>query len=79
MGSSRTSDPGMICELCESLRSKGRHEQPHAKLERIGTQRVFRGGMFGGYNEQDYECADCGAAFTHSDDKNDFGWRLTNA
>ena len=65
-----------ICDKCIKQADKGRYADPHSDLLTIGERRVFRGGMTGGYEEQDYKCKACGAEFTHSNGKNDFGWML---
>jgi hypothetical protein len=65
-----------LCDLCEKQKALGRRADPHEHLEPLGAERVFRGGMTGGYEDQDYKCTRCGASFLHSNDKNDFGWML---
>ncbi len=68
-----------ICNLCEEQKSKGRHADPHKYLKTVGEQKEFRGSMTGGYEEQGYECTSCGANFTYSNDKNDYGWIFGNS
>lgn len=63
-----------ICHLCEEQAKKQRYAAPHENLRPRGEQRIFRGAMTGGYEEQDYICETCGAGFTYSNDKNDYGW-----
>ena len=65
-----------ICELCEEQTKKQRYTDPHEHLKPSGEQRTYRGAMTGGYEEQDYVCELCGAEFTYSNDKNNYGWIL---
>lgn len=65
-----------LCELCEEQAKKGRYTEPHTHLIKKNDQRLYRGAMTGGYEEQDYVCKICNAEFTYSNDKNDIGWIL---
>ena len=63
-----------ICKYCQEQKAKRRHDSAHQFLKQRGEQRTYRGGMFGGYEEQDYVCSKCDSRFIHSSDKNDCGW-----
>lgn len=65
-----------ICDLCKEQAKKQRYTDPHIFLQAVGEQRAFRGLPTGGFEEQDYICKRCGAKFTYSNDKNDYGWLL---
>lgn len=65
-----------ICSLCQEQSKKSHGGKPHQYLQKTGEARDFTGSRPGGFTEQDYQCLQCGAKFTHSYDKNDFGWTL---
>lgn len=67
-----------VCGLCNEQSKKQRYTDPHEYLKPSGDRRAIQGGMTGGYEEQDYICDKCGAEFTYSNDKNDYGWILHN-
>lgn len=66
-----------ICTLCEKQAKRSHSTKPHELLKQIDDKRVFgRGARQRGFEEQDHECMQCHAKFTHSTDKNAFGWTL---
>lgn len=65
-----------ICDECFKQFELGRYSKPHNNLEVFDEQKVVRGHIFGGYEEQKYRCLACEAIFLHSTDKNDDGWML---
>lgn len=65
-----------ICNLCTEQAKKSRSSKPHEYLQKIDEARVFRGARPGGFEEQDYQCLQCTAKFTHSNDKNNLAWTL---
>jgi hypothetical protein len=64
------------CSLCREQAKKSPGRKPHEYLQKIEEERVFSGSKPGGFTEQDYQCRQCAAKFTHSNDKNNFGWTL---
>jgi hypothetical protein len=68
-----------VCERCEEQVKKHRIADPHEHLKRVGGQRQYIGWPTGGYEEQNYICQKCGAAFTYSNDNNNYGWTLKTA
>jgi len=64
-----------ICLLCEEL-SKKTHGKPHKDLIKVDEPRIFKGGISGGFIEQDYLCMACDSKFSHSTNKNDLTWTL---
>ncbi|MCU7875292.1 MAG: hypothetical protein KZQ84_00580 [Candidatus Thiodiazotropha sp. (ex Lucinoma borealis)] len=69
-------DLRFACELCEEQVQKQRYTEPHKHLRPKGERRAYRVAITGGYEEQDYICESCGAEFTYSNDKNDYGWNI---
>ena len=65
-----------ICDLCKEQEIMGRSDSSHKHLKPIGELKIIRGVPTGGYEEQDYECSECGASFTYSNDRYDYGWIL---
>ena len=65
-----------VCARCEEQVKKQRNADPHENLKRVGGQRQYIGWPTGGYEEQNYICQKCGAEFTYSNDKNNYGWTL---
>lgn len=65
-----------ICTSCDKQQKKPHGTKPHEALMQLDEQRIFGGAKKNGFAEQDYKCLQCGAKFTHSTDRNDFGWTL---
>lgn len=65
-----------ICTLCDKQAKRSPATKPHGLLKKLDDKRLFGGTGQKGFEEQDYECVQCQAKFTHSTDKNDFGWTL---
>jgi hypothetical protein len=65
-----------ICPLCEKQNKKSPGTRAHEYLRELDTKRTFGGGKKNGFAEQDFQCLQCLAKFTHSTDRNDFGWTL---
>ncbi len=65
-----------ICTSCEKQHKKSSGTKPHETLQAVDEPRIFGGTKKNGFAEQDFLCLQCGAKFTHSTDKNDFGWTL---
>ena len=64
------------CKLCQEQARKPRYTDPHEHLRPYGEERIYRGAMTGGYEEQDFICEACNSKLTYSNDKNDYGWFL---
>ncbi|MBE0596711.1 MAG: hypothetical protein IH614_05540 [Desulfuromonadales bacterium] len=65
-----------ICTLCDKQDRKSHGTKPHEYLREQEERRIFGGAKKNGFTQQDYQCLQCRAKFTHSTDKNDFGWTL---
>ena len=64
-----------ICSFCDKQSKRSHGTKPHEYLRKLEEKRAF-GGKKNGFSEQDYQCLQCRAKFTHSTDKNNFGWTL---
>jgi hypothetical protein len=65
-----------ICTLCDKQIKRSQSTKPHEYLRELEARRIFGGAKKNGFAEQDYQCLQCRAKFTHSTAKNDFGWTL---
>lgn len=68
-----------ICDLCEAQSKKLSNGKPHKDLIEVDEPRIFTGGAYKGYKEQDYQCLTCQSKFSHSTNKNDLAWTLWRA
>lgn len=64
------------CKMCEDQAKISRNGRPHQSLDKTGEPRIFTGAKPRGFEEQDYQCRDCKAKFTHTTNKNDLAWTL---
>jgi hypothetical protein len=59
------------CAACQNQLSARRRAAPHPRLTLLATYEA-RGAMWGGHEEFDYRCEDCGTRIHHTNDKNEF-------